>query len=47
LNGQILDACLENRSRTVRGRSMTVGEASERERDHLSPLAEEGYPIDE
>ena len=29
------------------GRSMTIGEASELEREHLSPLAEEGFPIHE
>jgi transposase len=43
LNQQILDACLENRSRTIIGRSMTIGQASELERGHLSPLAEEGF----
>jgi len=26
---------------------MTIGEASELEREHLSPLAEEGFPIHE
>ena len=47
LNEHMLDACLENRSRTIIGRGMTVGQASELEREHLSPLAEEGFPIDE
>ena len=47
LNQHILGACLENRSRTVIGRSMTIGEASELERAHLSPLAEEGFSIHE
>ena len=47
LNQHILDACLENRSRTIAGRGMTIGQASELERDHLSPLAEEGFSIDE
>jgi hypothetical protein len=47
LNQHILDACLENRSRTIVGRGMTIGQASELEREHLSPLAEEGFPIDE
>lgn len=47
LNQQILTACLESRSRTVIGRSMTIGQASEQEREHLSPLAEEGFPIHE
>ena len=45
LNQQILAACVENRSRTILGRSMTIGQASEQEREHLSPLAEEGFPI--
>ena len=47
LNQHILDACLENRSRTILGRGMTIGHTSELEREHLSPLAEEGFPIDE
>jgi transposase len=47
LNQHILDACLENRSRTMVGRGMTIGQASELECEHLSPLAEEGFPIDE
>ena len=47
LNEHILDACLESRSRTIIGRGMTVGQASELEREHLSPLAEEGFPIHE
>jgi len=47
MNQQILDACLENRSRTIVGRGMTIGQASERERELLSPLAEEGFPIHE
>jgi len=47
LNQHILDACLENRQRTIIGRHMTVGEASELEREHLSPLAEDGFPIHE
>jgi hypothetical protein len=47
LNQHVLDACLENRSRTMVGRGMTIGQVSELEREHLSPLAEEGFPIDE
>ena len=35
---------MANRSRTITGRSMTVGEASEHERAFLLPLAEEGFP---
>jgi hypothetical protein len=45
LNQQIQAACVENRSRTIIGRSMTIGQAGELERRHLSPLAEEGFPI--
>lgn len=47
LNQHILDACLENRGRTILGRGMTIGRASELEREHLSPLAEEGFPIED
>lgn len=47
LNQQILAACLENRSHTIVGRGMTIGQASEQEREHLLPLAEEGFPIQE
>jgi len=47
LNQQILAACLENRSRTIIGRSMTIGQADEQERAYLSPLAEEEFPIHE
>ena len=39
LNEHILDACLESRSRTIIGRSMTVGQASELEREHFSVAA--------
>jgi transposase len=46
-NQQILSACRENRSRTIVGRGMTIGQASEQEREHLLPLAEEGFPIQE
>jgi hypothetical protein len=47
LNQLILDACLENRQRTIIGRRMTIGQASELEREHLSPLAEDDFPIHE
>jgi len=47
LNQRILDACVENRNRTILGRGMTIGQASELEREHLSPLAEEGFAIDD
>jgi hypothetical protein len=42
LNEQIPDGCVENRSRTIIGRCVTIGQASELEREHLSPLSEEG-----
>lgn len=47
LNQRLLAGCEASRSRTIRGRSMTVGEASQMERAHLLPLAEERFPIDE
>ena len=47
LNEQILAACVANHSRTIIGRSMTVGEAREQERSFLLPLAEERFPIHE
>jgi hypothetical protein len=39
--------CVANRDRTIIGRSMTIGTASELERAYLSPLAAEGFPIHE
>ena len=47
LNEQLLAGCLASRDRTISGRNITVGEASQRERSHLLPLAEERFPIDE
>jgi transposase len=47
LNERLLASCVASRSRTISGRSMTVGEASQMERAHLLPLAEERFPIDE
>jgi hypothetical protein len=47
LNAQLLADCLENRGRTISGRTMTVGEASAQERAALLPLAEEGFPLEE
>ena len=47
LNEQLLAACVANRNRTMSGRSMTVGEASQYERALLSPLVEEGFPLEE
>jgi transposase len=47
LNGQLLAACVTNRDRTISGKSMTIGEASQYERAFLSPRAEEGFPLQE
>jgi len=47
LNERLLAGCVASRSRTISGRSMTVGEESQMERAHLLPLAEERFPIDE
>ena len=47
LNERLLAGCVASRSRTISGRSITVGEASQMERAHLLPLAEERFPIDE
>jgi transposase len=47
LNQKLVAGCLASRNRTISGKSMTVGEASQIERPHLLPLAEERFPIDE
>lgn len=47
LNQQLLEACVANRGRTLRGKSLTVAEASEQERGFLLPLAENGFPFEE
>jgi transposase len=47
LNAQLLAACVANRERTISGKSMTVGAASQYERGFLSPPAEEGFPLEE
>jgi transposase len=47
LNEQLRRACIANRNRTIRGKKMTVGEASEQERPLLLPLAKEGFPFEE
>ena len=47
LNEQLLAACLASRKRTIRGKNMTVGDASQRERSHLLALAPESFPIEE
>src|ERR1022692_1598403 len=47
LNAQLLAACVAHRDRTISGKSMTVGEASQYERAFLAPRAEEGFPLEE
>jgi transposase len=47
LNEYLQSACVANRSRTIHGRKMTVGDASEHERATLLPLAQEGFPYEE
>src|ERR1700719_4778268 len=47
LNEQLLMRCVSNRNRTISGKSMTVGEASQHERAFLSPPAKEGFLIEE
>jgi transposase len=47
LNEHLLAACVANRSRTISGKAMTVGEASQYERASLSPRVEEGFPLHE
>lgn len=47
LNELLLSACMTSRNRTIQGKEMTVGEASEHERATLLPLAEEGFPYEE
>jgi transposase len=47
LNAQLLAACVASRDRTISGKSMTVGEASQYERAFLSPRADEGFPLEE
>jgi len=47
LNEQLLAACVSNRNRTISGKSMKIGQASDYERAFLSPGAEEGFPLQE
>ncbi len=44
-NEQLRATCEANRRRTIGGKSMTVGQASEHERATLLPLAAEGFPL--
>jgi transposase len=47
LNEQILAACYEDEQRRIAGRDMIVGQAVVAEREHLLPLAEEGFDLAE
>ena len=47
LNEQLVQACVANRSRTIRGKTMTIAAASQQERASLLPLAKEGFPFEE
>jgi transposase len=47
LNEQILAACYEDEQRRIAGRDMTVGQAILAEKEHLLPLAEEGFDLAE
>ncbi len=46
LNGKLLAMRLKNRDRILSRQSQPIGKASEYERAFLTPLAEEGYPIE-
>jgi len=47
LNEQLLAACYEDEQRKIAGRDMTVGQAILAEKEHLLPLAEEGFDLAE
>jgi transposase len=47
LNEQLLAACYKDEQREIAGREMTVGQAVLAEREHLIPLAEEGFDLAE
>ena len=44
-NEQLAADCLADLQRTISGRGLTVGQASELERPYLLPLADEGFPL--
>lgn len=46
-NERLAAECRSDQLRTISGRSLTVGQASELERPHLLPLAAEGFPLRE
>jgi hypothetical protein len=41
----LLDGCHEDEARIIDGREQTVGEASAIERQHLLPMAREGFDL--
>ena len=45
LNRRMLEASREDGRRVISGRNMTVGEAMRLEREHLLPLAKEGFQL--
>jgi transposase len=45
LNQQIVEALREDERRVISGRDLSVGEAMHLERDHLLPLAREGFQL--
>jgi hypothetical protein len=47
LNEQLLAACYEDEQRKIAGRELTVGQAVLAEKDHLLPMAEEGFDLAE
>lgn len=47
LNTLLLDGCRQDRQRSIAGKAMEVGVAMEIERQHLLPLAEEGFELAE
>ena len=46
-NELLRNLCVANRKRTIRGKKMTVGDASELERTSLLRLVEEGFPFED
>lgn len=47
LNALLLDGCRRDQQRRIAGKQMAVGEAIEIEREHLLPLATEGFELAE
>lgn len=47
LNQHLLDSCRQDQGRRIVGKSLSVGEAMQREREHLLPLAAERFELAE